>query len=347
MLEKYIYVAMEESTLPPGFRFHPTDEELITYYLTHKVSDYGFVSRAIAEVDLNKCEPWDLPGKASMGEKEWYFFSLRDRKYPTGLRTNRATDAGYWKTTGKDKEIFQSGVLVGMKKTLVFYKGRAPKGEKTNWVMHEYRHQTKFPYRPTKEEWVVCRVFRKSSNGKKSQPTTPSFPSLLESPCNTNSLSDVGELDVSIFSNLVNHSNSFEAEQTIETSITNTTTNNNSSNNNHNKIMDMGSMYMNWVLNREAMSSTSLLPWPASSLLGSNLSTGQTILKPLPFTGYHHHHHHHHHQDEASNVTAPLSSFIQQETLFGAELKSSFPAASSSKASDTVSHHPFEQESIW
>lgn len=88
--------------------------------------------------------------KASMGEKEWYFFSLRDRKYPTGLRTNRATESGYWKTTGKDKEIFHCGVLVGMKKTLVFYKGRAPKGEKTNWVMHEYRMQTKFPYKPSK-----------------------------------------------------------------------------------------------------------------------------------------------------------------------------------------------------
>uniref|UniRef100_A0A0D9VWH8 NAC domain-containing protein n=1 Tax=Leersia perrieri TaxID=77586 RepID=A0A0D9VWH8_9ORYZ len=153
---------MEEG-LPPGFRFHPTDEELVTYYLTRKVSDFGFATRAIADVDLNKCEPWDLPSKASMGEKEWYFFSMRDRKYPTGIRTNRATESGYWKTTGKDKEIFQSGsgALVGMKKTLVFYRGRAPKGGKTSWVMHEYRLQSKFPYKPSKDEWVVCRVFKK------------------------------------------------------------------------------------------------------------------------------------------------------------------------------------------
>lgn len=188
-MENYQCYNERHEALPPGFRFHPTDEELITYYLLKKVLDCNFTSRAIAEVDLNKCEPWHLPGnfsdcksmtlcwlwfkwwsqlccmffnflhivvqrfrscpgKAKMGEKEWYFFSLRDRKYPTGLRTNRATEAGYWKATGKDREIYSSKTcsLVGMKKTLVFYRGRAPKGEKSNWVMHEYRLEGKFAY---------------------------------------------------------------------------------------------------------------------------------------------------------------------------------------------------------
>ncbi|VVA97694.1 unnamed protein product [Arabis nemorensis] len=158
----------DETLMPPGFRFHPTDEELITYYLLKKVLDSSFSCAAISQVDLNKSEPWELPEKAKMGGKEWYFFTLRDRKYPTGLRTNRATEAGYWKATGKDREIKSSKTnsLLGMKKTLVFYKGRAPKGVKSCWVMHEYRLDGKFSYHhiscSAKDEWVLCKVCLKN-----------------------------------------------------------------------------------------------------------------------------------------------------------------------------------------
>ncbi|CAM0151558.1 unnamed protein product [Urochloa decumbens] len=170
----------EESplVLPPGFRFHPTDGELIVDYLTRKALNRRFSCIVITEVDLNKTEPWDLPGKARMGEKEWYFFCHKDRKYPTGARTNRATPSGYWKATGKDKEIFARGGrdLVGMRKTLVFYTGRAPRGGKTPWVMHEFRLEGKLPPslpRAAKDEWAVCRVINKDLAAKPGQMAPP------------------------------------------------------------------------------------------------------------------------------------------------------------------------------
>ncbi|CAB4278847.1 unnamed protein product [Prunus armeniaca] len=162
---------INEQGLPPGFRFHPTDEELITFYLASKVYNGSFCGVDIAEVDLNRCEPWELPDVAKMGEREWYFFSLRDRKYPTGLRTNRATGAGYWKATGKDRQVYSAstGALLGMKKTLVFYKGRAPRGHKTKWVMHEYRlhgRLSSYGGHACKDEWVICRINHKTGDQK-------------------------------------------------------------------------------------------------------------------------------------------------------------------------------------
>ena len=80
--------------------------------------------------------------KCSIGttpQNEWYFFSFKDKKYPTGTRTNRATAVGFWKATGRDKVIYTSCKRIGMRKTLVFYKGRAPNGQKSDWIIHEYR----------------------------------------------------------------------------------------------------------------------------------------------------------------------------------------------------------------
>eukprot|EP00850_Spirogloea_muscicola_P018734 SM000175S03281 [mRNA] locus=s175:8560:12391:- [translate_table: standard] len=153
--------------LPPGFRFSPTDEELVAYYLKRKISHKHIDMNVITEVDLYKCEPWDLPGKSCLEGHDWYFFSPRDRKYPNGARTNRATEAGYWKATGKDRQVLSSKKLIGMKKTLVFYLGRAPSGERTDWVMHEYRLESDdVKATAAQDAFVLCRVFKKNGNGK-------------------------------------------------------------------------------------------------------------------------------------------------------------------------------------
>ncbi|KAL3504001.1 hypothetical protein ACH5RR_033842 [Cinchona calisaya] len=153
-----------ESCVPPGFRFHPTEEELVGYYLNRKVNSLKIDLDVIIDIDLYRMEAWDIQERCKLGyeeQNEWYFFSHKDRKYPTGTRTNRATAAGFWKATGRDKAVISKEKIIGMRKTLVFYKGRAPNGRKTDWLMHEYRLQTSEQGPPQEEGWVVCRAFKK------------------------------------------------------------------------------------------------------------------------------------------------------------------------------------------
>ncbi|KAJ0238533.1 NAC domain-containing protein 55 [Hirschfeldia incana] len=160
---------LAQLSLPPGFRFYPTDEELMVEYLCRKAAGHDFSLQLIAEIDLYKFDPWVLPSKALFGEKEWYFFSPRDRKYPNGSRPNRVAGSGYWKATGTDKVVLTNGRRAGIKKALVFYVGKAPKGTKTNWIMHEYRlFEPSRRYGSTKlDDWVLCRIYKKQSSAQK------------------------------------------------------------------------------------------------------------------------------------------------------------------------------------
>ncbi|KAF5731997.1 Transcription factor [Tripterygium wilfordii] len=196
-----------QSQVPPGFRFHPTEEELLQYYLKKKVSHLKIDLDVIPEVDLNKLEPWDIQDMCKIGTKaqnDCYFFSHKDKKYPTGMRTNRATAAGFWKATGRDKVIYNNGRRIGLRKTLVFYKGRAPHGHKSDWIMHEYRledntnvsnlymssaiRQEKFH----KKMCGWCRLFTKKNHRKTlDRPLSPSVIGEAGTQCNEGALEQI------------------------------------------------------------------------------------------------------------------------------------------------------------
>ncbi|KAH9332089.1 hypothetical protein KI387_004197, partial [Taxus chinensis] len=152
-----------QDVVMPGFRFHPTEEELVEFYLRRKVEGKHFNIELITFVDLYRYDPWELPALAAIGEKEWFFYVPRDRKYRNGDRPNRVTASGYWKATGADRMIRnENNCCIGLKKTLVFYRGKAPKGKRTSWIMNEYRLPQLETERIQKNELSLCRVYKKA-----------------------------------------------------------------------------------------------------------------------------------------------------------------------------------------
>ena len=100
---------------------------------------------------------WWLTGRYKQcRENEWYFFTPRDRKYQKGSRPRRSAGDGYWKATGADRSIIFKETTIGFRKTLVFYIGKPPKGEKTDWIMHEYRVNGPPRERKSENDMRVC-----------------------------------------------------------------------------------------------------------------------------------------------------------------------------------------------
>ncbi|XP_027908225.1 NAC domain-containing protein 83-like [Vigna unguiculata] len=149
-----------------GFGFRPTEEELVDYYLRHRLlGDDPQVHDVIPDIDLCQVEPWDVPmllgeSDAQFDFPEWFFFSPVDFKYSNSKRINRTTKCGFWKPTGKDREIrsSDSNTLIATKKTLVYYKGRVSRGQKSNWVIHEYHAVT---FHQSQRTFVLCRLMKK------------------------------------------------------------------------------------------------------------------------------------------------------------------------------------------
>ncbi|XP_054779331.1 NAC domain-containing protein 104-like [Prosopis cineraria] len=162
------------ANLPPGFRFYPSDEELVVHFLHRKASLLPCHPDVIPDLDLFPYDPWDLHGKALGEGNQWYYFSRRTQ--------NRVSNNGYWKPMGMEEPILtDSGTkIVGVKKYFIFFMGESPSGIKTNWIMQEYRlsdsassssssssssrSSSKRKSKTDHCKWVICRVYERDED---------------------------------------------------------------------------------------------------------------------------------------------------------------------------------------
>nr|CAB3490946.1 unnamed protein product [Digitaria exilis] len=169
--------------LPPGYRFYPTEEELLGFYIRHRLAGTKpQVEHLIPVVDIYSYHPSVLQamaGAANVGDREqWFFFCPRAEREVHGGRPARTTPSGYWKATGSPSYVYSAASanprVIGEKRTMVFYEGRAPTGNKTQWKMNEYKAVVDddgdapppppgAPVRQLRNEFSVCRVY--ISNG--------------------------------------------------------------------------------------------------------------------------------------------------------------------------------------
>ncbi|KAF3332040.1 NAC domain-containing protein 90-like protein [Carex littledalei] len=154
---------------PPGYRFFPTEEELVGFYLQNKLENKREedMERVIPVVHVYSVDPWqllDYTGVPSTdeGDQQWFFFCPRQERETQGGRPSRTTPSGYWKATGSPSAVYSStNRPLGMKKSMVFYQGKAPIGTKSKWKLNEYRAYQEDGLQ-LRSEFSLCRLYNSS-----------------------------------------------------------------------------------------------------------------------------------------------------------------------------------------
>ncbi|KAK4842417.1 hypothetical protein QYF36_021217 [Acer negundo] len=164
-------VVKNNEVLAVGYRFDPTDKELIVDYLFNKVHGNPLPSTtAVKECDVyGDSRAWKGLFEA-LEEDTLYFFTRLKKKAEKGKRIDRVTDSGTWKGQQGDKEIFcyngNQMVHIGSKSNFSFIPKERVKESRGTWVMHEYRLKGCQLDQNT-NSYVLCRIKKMKKKGKK------------------------------------------------------------------------------------------------------------------------------------------------------------------------------------
>ncbi|XP_052306401.1 NAC domain-containing protein 62 isoform X2 [Populus trichocarpa] len=133
----------------------------------------SLVDDHIGEVDLYRRDPWELPVSArkKSDDRVWYYFCRLDYKHSNSKRASRETKNGFWKSTGKVRDIKakRTNEVIGSKRTLVF-QYRCPDSKKvvgTSWVIHEFHAKTTTP---DQRALVLCKLKHKADDSAANLP---------------------------------------------------------------------------------------------------------------------------------------------------------------------------------
>ncbi|KAJ0982253.1 hypothetical protein J5N97_010508 [Dioscorea zingiberensis] len=132
----------EEIHVPFGYRFQPSDEDLLLSYLLKRLLRLSLPADIIFDIDdVFSYNPNQLPKNEEVWmENTAYFFvpvlETNHNDDSSGLKVR--TPDGYWRVCGDVVVVMDERRRIGFKKTLVFYQGHEP-GMRTNWTMVEYK----------------------------------------------------------------------------------------------------------------------------------------------------------------------------------------------------------------
>lgn len=138
--------------LPPGYRFAPTDEEIVAHYLYNKVHGRPVSTSAVIDnIDIYRDENVWIRIFERTGENALYFFTTLKKKTENGVQVERETNCGTWRSQ-KNTRIYRHRYNktgdkiikkqhIGSRRNFTYVPKEGSRGGviKGTWVMHEYR----------------------------------------------------------------------------------------------------------------------------------------------------------------------------------------------------------------